>query len=424
MQRISRDGLQAPALVVDWDLSVRSPNDIISVDKYKSVWALVRNSSIPIEISFWDVDNDTNVSLRDLYQPTGHEDPSSLSHPSEPDEPTPSGGWRSSDSLTVVVCTRDRETALVRLLESLRLQSDLSFELLVIHSAPRGTSLEALLGSYADLRPRNVVQPAAGLSRARNTALDRLETSHVAWIDDDERADPQWVAMIKCGFAHSSRPAAVCGLMLPAELVANAQVRFEQFDGFNKGKPLVPTVLTRARVNPLYPVPGFGAGGNMAFRTDALRAIGGFDPYLGAGTRTHGGEETRALSSLLARGERVLHWPSAITWHYHRVEDAALERQIYGYSAGLAAFYISSLLDGRRAIVDFLRLFSPGGPGVVHDVLRHQRAAKRFPDTFPTRLVRLSHKGLLSGGPSYALEAVADHRKRSQRSRRPAGLGT
>ena len=29
----------------------------------------------------------------------------------------------------------------------------------------------------------------------------------------------------------------------------------------------------------------------MAFRTEALRAVGGFDPCLGAGTRTHGGEE-------------------------------------------------------------------------------------------------------------------------------------
>ena len=49
----------------------------------------------------------------------------------------------------------------------------------------------------------------------------------------------------------------------------------------------------------------------MAFRTESLHSAGGFDPYLGAGTRTHGCEETRVLSSLLSEGHAILHWPSA-----------------------------------------------------------------------------------------------------------------
>ena len=113
----------------------------------------------------------------------------------------------------------------------------------------------------------------------------------------------------------------MCGVMLPAELESEAQVRFEQYGGFSKGRGMAPEVLrtgTSSVVSPLYPLPAFGPGGNMAFQTELLRAVGGFDPCLGAGTRTHGGEEVRVLSSLLSAGHALLHWPAAITWHTHR----------------------------------------------------------------------------------------------------------
>ena len=81
-----------------------------------------------------------------------------------------------------------------------------------------------------------LVEPRPGLARARNRALSAVRTDLVAWIDDDEVADPDWVRRLKEGFAHEAKPAAVCGVMLPAELEFEAQVRFEQYGGFNKGR--------------------------------------------------------------------------------------------------------------------------------------------------------------------------------------------
>ena len=169
------------------------------------------------------------------------------------------------------------------------------------------------------------------------TGCLEVRSELIAWIDDDEVADPDWIAWIKRGFAFPDRPDAVVGVMLPAELETDAQVNFERYGGFNKGRGIEPVPLlagTPSVFDPLYPLPNFGAGGNMAFRTERLRAIGGFDNRLGAGTLTHGGEETRALSLLLENGSMILHWPPAITWHYHRRTDEALEKQFFGYSAG------------------------------------------------------------------------------------------
>jgi hypothetical protein len=226
-------------------------------------------------------------------------------------------------------------------------------------------------------------------------------------MDDDEVADAGWVQALREGFSHQSGPAAVCGMMLPAELEVEPQVRFEQYGGFNKGRGMMPEVLRMGMsiASPLYPLPPFGPGGNMAFLTDSLRAVGGFDPRLGAGTRSHTGEETRALSLLLLAGETVLHWPSAITWHTHRREMAALRKQLYGCGAGLSAFYASMIRSRPALALDIVRL----SPLALRD-LRHSTESLRLgqlPEDFPASLLKAARRGLLQGGLLYAREAIS-----------------
>jgi glycosyltransferase involved in cell wall biosynthesis len=257
-----------------------------------------------------------------------------------------------------------------------------------------------------------VVEPRPGLAHARNRGLGAVTTELTAWIDDDEVADPDWVRRIKDGFAHESRPAAVCGVMLPAELEFEAQVLFEQYGGFNKGRGIAPEVLragTPSVTSPLYPLPAFGPGGNMAFRTGLLRSVGGFDPALGAGTRTHGGEETRVLSVLLSQGHAILHWPAAITWHTHRRDLAALRKQFYGYSAGLSAFYMSSIRARPAAIFEILGL----ARHMIRDLQGNSDNLRsgQLPADFPGDLLKAGRRGLLSGAPMYIYETFRNARK-------------
>ena len=367
----------------------------------------VTSRGVPRQVSFWDVTGDAAVSVRELRDRL--DVPVTSDDRTAPWPPSP----RTPDAeMTVVICTRDRPAGLRTTLASLRRQDDPGFGVLVVDNSPGSPAVAAALEETGPPRRQCVVEPLPGLARARNRALASVRTELVAWIDDDEIADPGWVRRLKQGFAHEAGPAAVCGMMLPAELDTEAQVRFEQYGGFNKGRGMTPEILragTPSVASPLYPLPPFGAGGNMAFRTEALRAAGGFDPCLGAGRRTRGGEETRVLALLLSAGQAILHWPGAITWHTHRREMAALRKQLYGYSAGLSAFYASMIRSRPAAALDIARLT----PYAWRD-LRNRSDSLRvgeLPEDFPSCLLKAARRGLLEGSFMYLYEAVANGRR-------------
>jgi glycosyltransferase involved in cell wall biosynthesis len=417
MRRIDRNALQAPARVLDVELATVADlgeetllgEETIAVEQLNGLWCLARIDGVPQEISFWDVTEDVKISiggLRDQLRAglaaDGHV---TLELPAPPTaDPGP--------DLTVVICTRDRAAGLQATLASLHEQRDANFRVVVVENGSRTAESAAAVEKVGLPHCDYVVEPRPGLSRARNRGLAAVGTELVAWIDDDETTDADWVSRLRQGFAHEASPAAICGVMLPAELESEAQVRFEQYGGFNKGRGMAPEVLrkgTSSVVSPLYPLPAFGSGGNMAFKTEALRAVGGFDNCLGAGTRTHGGEEVRVLSLLLSRGDAILHWPAAITWHTHRRDMPALKKQFYGYSAGLSAFYASMIRSKPTAALEILGLT----PHVIRD-LRHGSDNQRsghLPDDFPPDLLKAARRGLIEGGFMYAYEALKDWRR-------------
>jgi glycosyltransferase involved in cell wall biosynthesis len=415
VRRVERNDLRVPARVLDLELTGGSSGlgAVVDVGRYNSVWCLSRVNGVPQEISFWDVGGDDALviqALRDQLrgdQLRGEFAPNSLAAAQAP----PPMATEAAD-LTVVICTRDRPDGLRAALNSLRRQTDSAFDVVVVDNNPGTRDSAKVVDEVGLPRCEYVVEPRPGLSRARNRGLQSVRTELVAWMDDDETADPNWARAVKQGFAHESRPAALCGVMLPAELEYDAQVRFEQYGGFNKGRGMAPEVLragTPSVTSPLYPLPAFGAGGNMAFRTQPLLGMGGFDPCLGAGTRTHGCEETRALSLVLSAGDAVLHWPAAIMWHTHRRDMAGLREQFYGYSAGASAFYVSMIKSRPSALFDILRLFPHalrdfrGGSG-------NQRSG-HLPDDFPAELRKASRRGLLEGPFMYVCEVIKDRRK-------------
>lgn len=414
MRRTDLAGVRAPARVVVLDVDVPPHGPTLRTADFESLWCLVRSDGVPLGTAFWDVRGDEEVAVETL-----NADVRSISSASADTLPAAP----SDLDLTVALCTRDRPDVLRRALDSLTAQTDQDFRTVVVDNAPTSSDTRDVV-TAADLTASEyVVEPAPGLSRARNTALAAVSTSLVAWMDDDEIADPRWVERLKQGFGHASQPVAVSGLMLPAELETEAQVRFEQYGGFNKGRGFRAEVLSAAAGtvrSPMYPLPNFGAGGNMAFQVDALRAVGGFDPYLGAGTRTHGGEETRAFALILRAGGTVLHWPSAITWHYHRREMAELRDQFRGYSAGLSAFFMSMLLT--TPLTSARELLQTLPTAVAH--VRPGRGNRRIgnlPADFPPELVRAGRAGFAEGAGAYLRERRTHRRDSHDRQRGVAG---
>jgi glycosyltransferase involved in cell wall biosynthesis len=408
MHEIDSAGLSAPACVLDIDVARDLSEVVLDVERFKT--CLVRRNGIPSAKRFLDLRSDASVALGDLqnlFVGDASVAAELTQHLTMPPVAT---------TLTVVICTRDRRGGLESTLASLVKQSDPEFDVLVVDNSHDG-DVARTLTAFEGLDITCCHEPAPGLSRARNKGLSVVRSELIAWLDDDEVADPDWVAWMKCGFALPHQPAAVAGVMLPAELETAAQVDFERYGGFNKGRGMAPELLvagTPSVPEPLYPLPNFGAGGNMAFRTSALRAIGGFDNRLGAGTLTRGGEETLAMALLLERGSTIQHWPPAVTWHYHRRSRADLEKQFYGYSAGLTAFYMSLILSSPKYLIRIGGLIGPGLKRIRAN--RHAGQADGPPRDFPEEVLAAGRRGLLRGAALYLQEARRQRRYESLRS--------
>lgn len=304
--------------------------------------------------------------------------------------------------VTAVVCTRDQPDGLERCLASLQAQSYPRTNILVVDNASSTDAARHVVASSSGpFHPRYVFESRPGLSNARNRALREVTTELVAWIDDDEVADPHWLSQIVGAFIENPEADAVCGVIVPAELETQPQYWFEEYGGHSKGRGFERVLFspaTRHLHNPLFPLPPFGTGANMAVRRSAIEAINGFDPALGAGTPTFGAEDTRALTEILLAGGSVLYDPTAITRHFHRRDYEAFRRQLYGYGVALSAFY-ASLICGNplllRPLISLLpralrELRDPNGPRL-----------RGITPSFPEEVLRWHRSGMIRGPVEY-----------------------
>lgn len=334
---------------------------------------------------------------------------------------------KNAPHITVAVCTRERPAGLTACLDSLVGQEYPNFEIVVVDNAPRSPASRLVIESFksSSINLSYMVEPRVGLSWARNCALSAASDGITAFIDDDETADPWWLAEIARGFFEHPEAEAVSGIMLPAELETSAQVRFEQYGGHHKHRGFAAATFSPTTVSdqhPMYPLPPFGTGGNMAFRRDSLRQIGGFETALGAGTLALGGADTRAFTELLLRGGTLVYQPTAITHHYHRRTKAELRRLMFCYGAGLTAFYTSLVVADPRRLMTLGQLV----PNFVRD--SHGPRSLRSGDLtsdFPPDLRWSNRRGLVGGPVRYLISRVADRRQRRRsRASRVAELGS
>lgn len=259
-----------------------------------------------------------------------------------------------SRAVTVVVATRDRPDQLAECIRSIFAGRVTPDRLIVVDNAPSSDATAQLVARLARSHPRlcYVREDRPGLARAHNAALPYVRTELVAFTDDDVLVDPRWLEHLVGAFAQDDRVGCVTGLIVPRELDTLAQQWVEGNATFDKG--LQRRIFDDAEhrpADPLFPLTAgvCGSGANMAFRTDDLRARGGFDDALGTGTLAMGGDDLAAFYDVITAGQRLVYEPAAIVLHRHYREYAELRRQTYGYGAGLGAYLTRCLLSDPRA---------------------------------------------------------------------------
>ena len=313
---------------------------------------------------------------------------------------SPAGGVR----VTVCVCTRNRPEGVRRCIEAIERTTHADIELLIVDNAPAddATAAVAEKARAADPRVRYVREPHPGLSCARNRGVAEATGEIIAFTDDDVRVDALWVEGVLSGFAQRGDVGCVTGLVASTSLERAAEQFFDARVSWSSScERQVYDLRSGGAHGPLYPYAAgmFGTGANMAFRVDILRAIGGFDECLGAGSPTSGGEDLDIFVRTLRAGSAICYEPAALVWHDHRVDAEELERQMFGYGKGLAA-YLAKLMLSRTA-PQLARRMVAGAWHYVRLVGRSKSAESGELSVLAADLRRAEWRGLLAGGPAY-----------------------
>ncbi|MFC8276893.1 glycosyltransferase [Streptomyces sp. NPDC057271] len=313
---------------------------------------------------------------------------------------------------SVVVATRERADQLARALDSLLDQDHPDYEIVVVDNSPVTRATEELVrGAYGD-RVRYVREDTPGLAVAHNTGLAQTRADVVAFTDDDVVADPHWLTALTAPFAADPRLGCVTGLILPARLRTSAQILLESHGGFAKGfAPRLYDPVRPPADEPLFPFTAgsFGSGANMAFRTRALEAAGGFDPATGTGTTARGGDDLYAFVAVLSAGFRLRYTADALVWHHHRESWQDVRNQAFGYGAGLTA-YLTATLVRRPALLPALLARLPRGLAHARNMTASRHAESggvpgehgTHTHPWPRSLSRLERRGMLYGPLGYA----------------------
>lgn len=239
------------------------------------------------------------------------------------------------ESVSVVICTRDRPEQLAQCLRSLQSLSPPPYEIVVVDNAPKSDQSRQVVTQMPGIR--YVPEPRPGLSVARNTGIRHSTGDIIAFTDDDLMVHPQWLTRLQQGF-RDSKVMFVTGLVLVGELETEAQFIFEKYWSFNKGyTPLTfDECYFQEQKRWGVPVWHLGAGANMAFRRQAFELVGDFDERLGAGA-SGCSEDSELWYRLLAEGWHCRYEPTSVVYHYHRRHLDKLESQLYYYMRGHVA---------------------------------------------------------------------------------------
>jgi GT2 family glycosyltransferase len=172
-------------------------------------------------------------------------------------------------SLSVVVASHGRPRALRRCLLGLSQSAHAPLEVVVVADAG-GLDAAASL-PFAD-RIKTVLQAEPNLARARNDGIAEAAGDIVAFIDDDAVPEPTWAGALVAAFATDPDLAAATGPVLGRNGISVqwGPVAVDR-QGRDVALPGGEVALPPGTVRKLH-------GTNMAFRQEALRRLGGFDP--------------------------------------------------------------------------------------------------------------------------------------------------
>jgi len=189
--------------------------------------------------------------------------------------------------ISVVIPTADRGTTLSRTMDSVLRQSLAAHEIILVDNG-----VVDAIGPWPTIVKVVRTEPRIGPGKARNIGAAAASSEFVAFLDDDDRWEPDYLQKVSEAIeAHS--PDAVLG-----------RLRREIKPGFPRDYKLFPEAADKQR-RVYYSNPGFG-GQNLTIRRDVFLAIGGFEETM------RSSEDRDLLARLLHDGRHLVPQPDAV----------------------------------------------------------------------------------------------------------------
>ncbi len=235
-------------------------------------------------------------------------------------------------AVSVVVGTKDRGPQLRRCLAAVRALLGPGDELTVVDNSASGTARRVAEEAGARWLP----EPRPGVAFARNAGAAAAGRAVVVFLDDDGVADSCLLDAIAEPFADPD-VVAVTGAVLGRDPSSAVGRLFDERYPFFRGwrmRRFAGSTGTRRSPFDTWRV---GTGAAMAWRVDAFRDLGGFDPALGEGTPAGGTEDLDMFRRALAAGSTIVYTPRAVLWHDHPTTRAELRRKMTHYAVTDAA---------------------------------------------------------------------------------------
>ena len=245
--------------------------------------------------------------------------------------------------LSIIVCTRNRASALGACLGALSVAIDaaphVATEVVIIDngSSDNTSDIVRAWASSAsfDVQLHRLDEP--GLALARNAALRQAKGSIFALTDDDCCVAADYVARIKSSFGSDAAPVVRGGRILLGD-----------------ARDLAVTVKEAAapdRYSTDIRPGGFIMGANLMFERTVWERVGGFDTRFGAGTKFNSAEDTDFVFRAHLAGFQILYDPKIVVTHFHGRRTLSDAVKLYrGYAFGDGAFYAKHFFNHRDSM--------------------------------------------------------------------------
>jgi glycosyltransferase involved in cell wall biosynthesis len=294
--------------------------------------------------------------------------------------------------VSLIVCTRNRSARLPQFfahLAQLDFAND-AWELVIVDHASSDRTPQAI-EEFAATTPIALCHVRAltdALTGAKNIGLTYARGEILALTDDDCYLRPDYLRALTGVFAEHD--VGVVGGRVVLHDPTDARLSIRDVDTPTE---IAPHTFVRA---------GTIHGANMAIRRDVVRAVGGFDPLFGPGTRSLAAEDVEYVARAVWAGWRARYDPRPVVAHHHgRKPGDDTERYRRSYDYGRGAYYTKYILVPRARRV-YLRAW-------IELTRRAPRSVRR------SRLARE-----LAGGQRYLFERLMRPRAIPQLPATPA----